>query len=84
MSAAQDGLQIVPLTQIPMVGAGDDLAALVNDSMRQQGVRFEDDDILVVAQKIVSKAEGRTVRLADVQPSESARDLALEVDKDTV
>jgi len=82
MSAAQKGLQILPLTQVPMVGAGDDLAALVNDSMRQQGIRFEEDDILVVAQKIVSKAEGRTVRLADVQPSESARELALEVDKD--
>jgi len=82
MSAAQNGLQIVPLTQIPMVGAGDDLAALVNASMRQQGIRFEDDDILVVAQKIVSKSEGRTVRLGDVQPSEAARKLACEVDKD--
>jgi coenzyme F420-0:L-glutamate ligase/coenzyme F420-1:gamma-L-glutamate ligase len=82
MSAAQKGLQILPLTQFPMVEAGDDLAALVDESIGLQGVRLEDDDILVVAQKIVSKAEGRTVRLADVQPSESACDLALEVDKD--
>ncbi len=82
MSAAQKGLQIQPLTQFPMVGAGDDLAALVDDSMRAQGIRFEDDDIAVVAQKIVSKAEGRTVRLADVQPSQSACELAHEVDKD--
>jgi coenzyme F420-0:L-glutamate ligase/coenzyme F420-1:gamma-L-glutamate ligase len=82
MSAAQNGLQILPLTEIPMVGAGDDLGTLVNDSMRAQGIRFEDDDIVVVAQKIVSKAEGRTVRLADIQPSESARELALQVDKD--
>lgn len=82
MSAAQKGLQIVPLTQIPIVGAGDDLVALVNDSMRLHGIRFEDDDILVVAQKIVSKVEGRTVRLADVEPSEPACELAREVDKD--
>ena len=82
MSAAQNGLQIMPLTQIPMVAAGDDLAALVSDSMRQQEIRFEDDDIVVVAQKIVSKAEGRLVRLADVQPSESACELAREVNKD--
>ena len=82
MSAAQYGLQIIPLTEIPEVGEGDDLAALVNDSMRMQGIRFEADDILVVAQKIVSKAEGRTARLADVQPSESACELAREVDKD--
>ena len=72
----------MPLTQIPMVAAGDDLAALVNDSMRQQEIRFEDDDIVVVAQKIVSKAEGRLVRLADVQPSDSACELAREVNKD--
>jgi len=82
MSAAPKGLQIVPLTKIPLVGAGDDLAVLVNDSMRRQEIRFEDGDILVVAQKIVSKVEGRTVRLDDVQPTEPARELAREVDKD--
>ena len=82
MSAAQNGLQILPLTQIPMVAAGDDLVAMVGDSMRQQEIRFEDDDIVVIAQKIVSKAEGRLVRLADVQPSESACELAREVNKD--
>ena len=82
MSAAQNGLQILPLTQIPMVAAGDDLVAMVGDSMRQQEIRFEDDDIVVIAQKIVSKAEDRIVRLVDVQPSDSACDLAREVNKD--
>ncbi len=82
MSAAQKGLQILPLTQIPMIGTGDDLSSMIIESMRQQRLRFENDDILVVAQKIVSKAEGRVVRLADVQPSESACELAREVDKD--
>ena len=82
MSAAQNGLKVLPLTRIPMVAAGDDLVDLVDDSMRLQGIRFEDDDILVVAQKIVSKAEGKSVRLDDVQPSDAARELALEVDKD--
>ena len=79
MSAAQKGLQILPLTEIPMVVAGDDLVALIIDSTRQQGIRFEDDDIVVIAQKIVSKAEDRTVRLVDVQPSASACELAREV-----
>jgi coenzyme F420-0:L-glutamate ligase/coenzyme F420-1:gamma-L-glutamate ligase len=82
MSAAQKGLQILPLTEIPMVVADDDLVALIVDSTRQQGIRFEDDDIVVIAQKIVSKAEDRTVPLVDVQPSDSACELAREVNKD--
>lgn len=82
MSAAHKGLQIFPLTRIPMIGEGDDLAAVVSDSMRLQRIQFEVGDILVIAQKIVSKAEGRMIRLADVDPSESACELAREVDKD--
>ena len=65
-----------------MVRSGDDLAAVIAAAMRSQGVRFEDDDILVVAQKIVSKAEGRIVRLDDIQASDAARKLAREGNKD--
>ena len=72
ISAAEKGLQILPLTEIPMIVAGDDLVTMVIDSMCQQEIRFEDDDIVVIAQKIVSKAEGRIVRLADVQPTDAA------------
>lgn len=82
MSAANDGLQVLPLTRVPMINPGDDLGNLVLEAIDKQGIRLEDDDILVFAQKIVSKAEGRIVRLADVEPSDAARELARKVDKD--
>jgi len=64
-------LRILPLLGWPEVGEGDDLAELVASS-----AELEDGDIVVLAQKVVSKAEGRVVRLDDVEPSERARELA--------
>jgi coenzyme F420-0:L-glutamate ligase/coenzyme F420-1:gamma-L-glutamate ligase len=55
----------------PEIPAGDDLAQRVADS-----IELEDGDVVVLAQKIVSKAEGRVVRLADVEPSDEARAIA--------
>jgi coenzyme F420-0:L-glutamate ligase / coenzyme F420-1:gamma-L-glutamate ligase len=59
------------VTGLPEIAEGDDLAALVS-----QAVRLEDADVVVIAQKAVSKSEGRIVRLADVEPSEQAREIA--------
>jgi coenzyme F420-0:L-glutamate ligase / coenzyme F420-1:gamma-L-glutamate ligase len=56
---------------LPEIQAGDDLARLIGDA-----TELEDGDVVVVAQKVVSKAEGRTVRLAGVEPSERARAIA--------
>ena len=64
-------ISIRPVEGLPEIGEGDDLAALIAER-----ARLEDGDVLVVAQKAVSKAEGRVVRLADVEPSERARELA--------
>ncbi len=64
-------LRVIPLSGIPEVQEGDDPAELVAGA-----VELEDDDVVVLAQKLVSKAEGRIVRLADVQPSERAREIA--------
>ena len=60
-------MRIFPVTGLPEIREGDDLAALVTDR-----VTLEDGDVLVVAQKAVSKAEGRVVRLDDLEPSERA------------
>jgi coenzyme F420-0:L-glutamate ligase / coenzyme F420-1:gamma-L-glutamate ligase len=68
-------LTVIPVEGIPEVREGDDVAALIRSA-----AEFEDGDILVVAQKIVSKAEGRVVRLADVEPSERAQELAADRD----
>ncbi|MCU7892464.1 MAG: coenzyme F420-0:L-glutamate ligase [Candidatus Thiodiazotropha sp. (ex Ustalcina ferruginea)] len=67
---------------IPLIKPGDDLAAILIQTMKDQGLAWEDRDILVIAQKIVSKAEGRYVRLDDVQPSAEALRLARICQKD--
>jgi coenzyme F420-0:L-glutamate ligase / coenzyme F420-1:gamma-L-glutamate ligase len=68
-------LRAIPLRGIPELEEGDDLAALLVEAAAR-GTGFEQDDVLVVAQKAVSKVEGRVVRLAGVEPSERARELA--------
>jgi coenzyme F420-0:L-glutamate ligase/coenzyme F420-1:gamma-L-glutamate ligase len=65
------GFSVFPVTGIPELRAGDDLAALIVER-----VELEQDDIVVVAQKAISKIEGRVVRLDDVEPSERAREIA--------
>ena len=70
------------LPGIPMVKPGDDLAALIGEGLARAGLELRAGDVIVVAQKIVSKAEGRTVDLASVTPSPRAVALAAEVQKD--
>jgi coenzyme F420-0:L-glutamate ligase/coenzyme F420-1:gamma-L-glutamate ligase len=69
------GLRIIPLEGIPEIEAGDDLVALLADAAERAG-GVEDGDVLVVAQKAVSKAEGRIVRLDEIEPSPRAHELA--------
>jgi coenzyme F420-0:L-glutamate ligase / coenzyme F420-1:gamma-L-glutamate ligase len=73
---------LTPLSGIKLVEPGDNLGAITVAALRDNGVVPEDGDVLVVAQKIVSKAEGRFVDIATVEPSERAIALAAEVDKD--
>jgi coenzyme F420-0:L-glutamate ligase/coenzyme F420-1:gamma-L-glutamate ligase len=71
------GLQVTGVAGLPEVRPGDDLAALIGAA-----AELEDGDVLVVAQKVVSKAEGRIRLLADVQPGERARRYAQELQAD--
>jgi coenzyme F420-0:L-glutamate ligase/coenzyme F420-1:gamma-L-glutamate ligase len=75
-------LEVVGLNGLPLIKVGDDLVELIASSLKQNGVEPRAQDVLVVAQKVVSKAEGRMVDLATIEPSDSARTLAVEVDKD--
>lgn len=75
-------MTLAALSGIPMVKPGDDLAAMLVTALEHSGETLADGDILVIAQKIISKAEGRIVALEDVEPSERAITLAREVDKD--
>ncbi|HEY6015310.1 MAG TPA: coenzyme F420-0:L-glutamate ligase [Gaiellaceae bacterium] len=68
-------ISVIPVEGLPEIEPGADLAALVAER-----TQLEDGDVVVVAQKAVSKAEGRVVRLADVEPSDHARELAVDAD----
>ncbi len=74
-------IRLVALEEIPLVEPGDDLAALHQQVALRSGVSLR-DGVLVVCQKIVSKAEGRVVPLAEVEPSPNARAIAAEDGKD--
>jgi coenzyme F420-0:L-glutamate ligase/coenzyme F420-1:gamma-L-glutamate ligase len=67
---------------IPAIRAGDDLASILGDALHAAALRPQRGDVLVVTHKIVSKAEGRTVALADARPSARARELAAATGKD--
>ena len=76
-----EGIRLVALQGVPIVREGDDLAALIGQAADAQGLALS-GGVLVVCQKIVSKAEGRVVRLSEVEPSDEARRIAAEDDKD--
>ena len=75
-------LRLFGVPGVPMVEPGDDLVDQILSALDACGETLMQDDVLVLAQKIVSKAEGRYLDLRDVSPSPEAQQLALEVDKD--
>jgi coenzyme F420-0:L-glutamate ligase/coenzyme F420-1:gamma-L-glutamate ligase len=75
-------VEIIGLSGIPEVTEGDDIGRLIIDAAEAQGVSLEPGDVIVVKQKIVSKAEGRIVKLVDVAPSPLALQIAKDFDKD--
>ncbi len=80
MNALQ--MQLTALPDIPLVQPGDDLTGLLLAGLQRAELTLQDGDVLVLAQKIVSKAEGRLVALADVTPTPAALELAEAVGKD--
>jgi coenzyme F420-0:L-glutamate ligase/coenzyme F420-1:gamma-L-glutamate ligase len=81
---AQDSspLVLTPVSGLPLVKEGDDLGAMILEALQLHDLELQPGDILVVAQKVVSKAEGRKVRLDTVTPSRSALELAEQTGKD--
>ncbi len=75
-------LELIALPDLPEVGAGDELGALIASAARRAAATPADADCVVVSQKVVSKAEGRTRRLSEVEPGPAARELAAELAKD--
>jgi coenzyme F420-0:L-glutamate ligase/coenzyme F420-1:gamma-L-glutamate ligase len=75
-------LTLTPLRGIPLIRPGDNLADIVLAALGATGLALQDEDILVLAQKVVSKAEGRLVNLAGVTPSARAQELAAASEKE--
>lgn len=75
-------LTLTPLQHIPLIRRDDNLADIILSSLQENNIELEDNDIFVVAQKIVSKAEGRTVNLTTVTPSLRAIELSEQIQKD--
>jgi coenzyme F420-0:L-glutamate ligase/coenzyme F420-1:gamma-L-glutamate ligase len=75
-------LEVVAVGHVPLLGPGDDLARAVLDGLAGDGLTLRDGDVIVVASKAVSRAEGRFVNLATVEVSPRAREVARETGKD--
>jgi coenzyme F420-0:L-glutamate ligase/coenzyme F420-1:gamma-L-glutamate ligase len=78
----RSSLVITPIIGVPLINPGDDLARIVWEALAVNGVELIDDVILVLAQKIISKAEGRLVNLNTIVPSATAKRLSEETGKD--
>lgn len=75
-------LTLTPLKAIPLIRQSDDLADIIVNSLGASNIALKDNDIFVLAQKVVSKAEGRMVNLATVAPSPRAIELGAQIEKD--
>jgi coenzyme F420-0:L-glutamate ligase/coenzyme F420-1:gamma-L-glutamate ligase len=75
-------IEVIGLEGLPEISPGDDLARGILSALEQQSLTLHSDDLLVVSQKIVSKAEGQLVRLSDIAPSQAALSLARELGRD--
>ncbi len=75
-------LVLTALPNIPLIERGDNLVQIIWRGLSESGISLQTNDVLVLASKIVSKAEGRVARLAELAPSERARELAKVTGKD--
>jgi len=75
-------IKIIGLTGIPVIRSSDNLTDIILTAARRQGVKISDGDVIVITQKIVSKAEGRLINLDEVSPSSFALEIAKKTGKD--
>ena len=75
-------LKLIALKDFPLIKPNDDLVSIINKSINNNGIDIESGDVVVVAQKIISKCENRYVELKNIQPSKEATDLAKTLNRD--
>ncbi|MCA9916107.1 MAG: coenzyme F420-0:L-glutamate ligase [Anaerolineae bacterium] len=81
MNEALTSFTALALPGIPLVREGDDIARLIQDALVRAEISLQSGDVLVISSKIISKSEGRFVRLADVEPSQQAEEYAQKTGK---
>jgi coenzyme F420-0:L-glutamate ligase/coenzyme F420-1:gamma-L-glutamate ligase len=77
-----DSVEIIAVENLPLIVEGDDLAELICNAAEKQNTPIQEKDVLVITHVAVSKAEGNVVNLDEVAPSERAKEIARETDKD--
>ena len=75
-------IKIIGIENIPLIEEGDEIAALIADAMNKENVDIEDGDIFVIAETIISKAEGNKINLKTIKPTQEAFDIAEKTGKD--
>lgn len=75
-------LEIIGVENFPIIEENDDLARIICDTLNYNNIKLEDDDVLVLAETVVSKAEGNYVKIEDVVVSDKAKDISLKSGKD--
>ena len=75
-------LNLTAIRNIPEINPGDDLSQIINGCLTDQSISLKDKDVLIIAQKIISKSEDRFIDLKTVDPSEKAIEVSKKTDKD--
>ena len=77
-----DPIKIIAIENLPLIEKGDNLAELISNAAKKQGTPLQENDIIVVTHVVVSKAEGNIINLDEVTPSEKAKEIAQQTNKD--
>lgn len=77
-----DAIKIIAVENLPLINPGDSLAELISEAAKKQGTPLKENDVIVVTHVVVSKAEGNIVNLDEVSPSEKAKEIAQQTNKD--
>lgn len=77
-----DKIQIIPIQGLPLIKKGDNLAELICTAAEKQGTPIQNNDVIVITHVMVSKAEGNVINLDEIEPSEFAKTIAKQTDKD--
>ena len=80
--SANNKLEVIALNNVPSIKENDDIAKIIIDNSKEDNLEIQKNDIVVIAQKIISKSEGRLIDLQTVFASDQAKEIAKQASKD--